>query len=75
MDGYYQPGEHQPEEDATQRPAEAPGTEGQGYSGKDLDLYHVLLAVERGELSVEEAARRLEALEGASPRESGWEPI
>lgn len=33
------------------------------YTGKDLDIYHVLLAVERGELSQVEAARKLDELD------------
>ncbi len=70
MNSYYNSPEDRDAEGATNRSAEEPGAEGLDYSGKDLDVYHVLLALERGELSVEDAARRLEELETASPREA-----
>jgi hypothetical protein len=47
---------------------EQPG-EGAPFSEKDLDVYRVLVAVERGELSAQDAARKLEELEDASPGE------
>ena len=39
--------------------------------GSDQDLYQVLLAVERGELSAEDAARKLEELESVSSPQEG----
>ena len=49
--------------------------EGSPYSEKDLDVYRVLVAVERGELSVEDAARRLEELDHQPAREDNAELI
>ncbi len=49
--------------------------EGAPYSERDLDVYSVLVAVERGELSVEDAARRLEELDRQAPSESNTELI
>lgn len=46
----------------------APGAQ-DAYTGKDLEMYRVLLAVERGKLSQAEAARRLEELEEQPPQE------
>jgi hypothetical protein len=42
-----------------------------GYSDRDLSVYQVLLAVERGELSPEDAARKLEELEASGDMEGG----
>lgn len=51
-------------------PTEGAGEEQAGdgapLSEKDLDVYRVLVAVERGELSAQDAARKLEELEDAS---------
>ena len=44
--------------DAEEKPA---------FSGKEMEMYRVLLAVERGEVSAEEAGRQLEALESGVP--------
>ena len=49
--------------DVIQAPGDEPNAEGPQYSGTDLDVYGVLLAVERGELSPQDAARKLEELE------------
>ena len=53
----YQPGAE------SQGAGAAPTQPGPEYSDKDLGVYQVLLAVERGELSPEDAARKLEDLE------------
>ncbi len=54
-------------------PARGAGEEQEGegapFSEKDLDVYRVLVAVERGELSAQDAARKLEELEDASAGE------
>lgn len=44
---------------ASAQQADAPDA----YTGKDLEMYRVLLAVERGELSPAEAARKLDDLD------------
>jgi hypothetical protein len=75
MNSYYQLRQQEPEDDAPQAQADEPAAGNPQYSGKDLDLYRVLLAVERGELSVEDAARRLEELEAASPQQTNSGPI
>ena len=54
-----------------QEPDAAPTPQSSEYSGNDLDMYQVLLAVERGELSPEDAARKLEELETSGQQESG----
>lgn len=53
----------------TQGEGEEQAGEGAPFSEKDLDLYRVLVAVERGELSAQDAARKLEELEVASSGE------
>jgi hypothetical protein len=49
--------------------------DGSPRTGKDQDVYRVLVAVERGELSVQDAARQLEELEAESPGQESGELI
>ncbi|HVF99801.1 MAG TPA: hypothetical protein VND68_08175 [Chloroflexia bacterium] len=71
--GHPAPAQHvgpQPE-DAPQGTGAEPPAPGSEYSDRDLGLYQVLLAVERGELSPEDAARKLEELEAGGREEGG----
>jgi hypothetical protein len=52
--------------DVAQEPGDELSAQGPHYSGTDRDVYGVLLAVERGELSPQDAARKLEELEAVS---------
>ncbi len=56
----------QGEEDHSQGASESQAHEGLPVDDKDLDVYRVLVAVERGELSPEDAARKLEELDESS---------
>jgi hypothetical protein len=62
-------------ENAAQGTGAEPPVQGPEYPDKDLGLYQVLLAVERGELSPEDAARKLEELEAGGKVEGGPGPI
>ncbi|HEX8229027.1 MAG TPA: hypothetical protein VF826_06910 [Chloroflexia bacterium] len=66
--------EHHGGDQAQEAGEEQPG-EGAPFSEKDLDLYRVLVAVERGELSAQDAARKLEELEDAPAGEDNPELI
>ena len=59
----------------TQGAGEEQAGDGVPFSEKDLDVYRVLVAVERGELSAQDAARKLEELEDASAGEDNGELI
>ncbi|HET6262549.1 MAG TPA: hypothetical protein VFG99_09970 [Chloroflexia bacterium] len=75
--GHAAPAEHvdyQPEDASQGTGAEPPAPDSE-YSDKDFGLYQVLLAVERGELSPEDAARKLEELEAGGREEGGAGPI
>ncbi len=62
-------------EDQSQGASESQNHEGVPVSDKDLDVYRVLVAVERGELSPEDAARKLEELDQSSRQADGEELI
>lgn len=62
-------------EEAAEEPNAGQGPSDAEYPDSDRGLYQVLLAVERGELSAEDAARKLEALEDASSPEESEELI
>ena len=61
--------------ETTQGTAAEPPAQNAALSDKDLGVYQVLLAVERGELSPEDAARKLEELEASGPGDANPGPI
>lgn len=61
--------EHAGPDSVPTQAGEEQADEGAPFSEKDLDVYRVLVAVERGELSAQDAARKLEELEDASAGE------
>lgn len=54
--------EHDPAQDESQA-ADPPVSSELTYSGREMDVYQVLVAVERGEITAQDAARKLEELE------------
>ncbi len=61
--------EHAGQDGGPTHAGEEQAGEGAPFSEKDLDVYRVLVAVERGELSAQDAARKLEEMEDASAGE------
>ena len=61
-------------DDASQGSGVEPATQSPEHSDREQDLYQVLLAVERGELSPEDAARKLEEMEASGQQEGGAGP-
>lgn len=55
--------------------AEPPVSSELTYSGREMDVYQVLVAVERGEISAQEAARKLEEMEDSASRGQDQELI
>ncbi len=60
--------------DALQGQNDEQATQDSQYSEKELDMFRVLVAVERGELSAHDAARKLEELEAPGQGEGNSEP-